>query len=383
MKNTANIVIIGGGIIGASIAFFLSKAGVKDIIIIEKEELLGAASTGLCAGGIRQQFGTEINTRLCMESVKIFENFKEIAGENIEFIQAGYLFILSKGETFNHFKNNVAMQKSLGLDVHILSPSEIKEKIPFAETADLLGGTFCQSDGFADPNEVTQAFAAAARKNGVSIYNKTEAREIKLSGENKIKSVVTNQGEIETPVIVNAAGAWSNLIAKMVNIDLPVLPYRRQLFITEPFKEIPEVIPMIVDFDNGLYIRKESGGVLMGKADLNDPPGINLHVDWDFMTTVVELALNRIPVLEKSNIMRGWAGLYEITPDHHAILGKTPQVEGFILANGFSGHGFMQAPAVGKIIQQIITGEKTDIDVSELRYERFKEGKLINEAQVF
>lgn len=382
MKNKANVVIIGGGVIGASIAFFLSKAGVKDIVVIEKEELLGSASTGLCAGGIRQQFGTEINTKLCMESVKIFENFEEIVGEPIEFIQAGYLFIAAKEDTMNHFRKNAAMHKSLGLDVHILSPGQIKEKVPFVNTEDLAGGTFCQSDGFADPNEITQAFASAARKNGVEFYNKVEALGIKLNG-NKISAVVTNQGEIETPLVINAAGAWAQEIAKMVNVELPVLPYRRQIFITEPFKEIPDVIPMIVDFDCGVYMRKESGGVLMGKADPNEVPGINLHVDWDFMTTIVEHALNRIPVLEKANIMRGWAGLYEITPDHHAILGKVPQVEGFILANGFSGHGFMQAPAVGKIISEIILDKKTTIDVSELRYERFKEDKMIHEGQVF
>lgn len=382
MKNKANIVIVGGGVIGASVAFFLSKAGVKDIVVIEKEELLGSASTGLCAGGIRQQFGTEINTKLCMESVKIFENFKDIVGEPIEFIQAGYIFIAVKEDTMNNFHKNVEMQKSLGLDVHILSPAEIKEKVPFVNIEDLAGGTFCQKDGFADPNEVTQAFASAARSNGVEFYNKVEAAGIKLSG-NKINAVITNHGEIQTPIVVNAAGAWAQEIAKMINIDLPVLPYRRQIFITEPFKEIPDIIPMVVDFDSGVYMRKESGGVLMGKADPNEVPGINLHVDWDFMTNIVEHALHRIPVLEKATIMRGWAGLYEITPDHHAILGKVPQVEGFILANGFSGHGFMQAPAVGKIISEIILNQKPSIDVSELRYTRFKEGKLIHEGQVF
>lgn len=382
IKNKANAVIIGGGVIGASIAFFLSKAGMNDIVVIEKEELLGSASTGLCAGGIRQQFGTEINTRICMESVKIFENFDKIVGEKIEFAQAGYLFIASKEETFKNFQKNALMHKSLGLDVKVLSPAQIKEKVPFVNTDDLLGGTFCQSDGFADPNEVTQAFATAARKNGVVFCNKIEAKEIKLDG-NKIKSVVTNDGEIETPVIVNAAGAWAQEIAKMAAIDLPVLPYRRQIFITEPFKEIPDVIPMIVDFDSGVYMRKESGGVLMGKADPNDPPGINFHVDEDFKIHVVELALHRIPVLEKANLMRGWAGLYEITPDHHAILGKVPEVEGFILANGFSGHGFMQAPAVGKLVSEVILGQKPSIDISELSYTRFKEGKLIHEGQIF
>lgn len=382
MKNKADIVIIGGGVIGAAVAFFLSKLGVKDIVIIEKEELLGAASTGLCAGGIRQQFGTKINTRICMESVKIFENFENIVGEKIEFTQAGYLFLAAKDETFKNFKTNAEMQKSLGLPVDILTPAQIKEKVPFVNADDLTGGTFCQKDGFADPNEVTQAFANAARRNGAVIYNKTEALGIKLNG-NKIAAVVTNRGEIQTPVLVNAAGAWAQGIAKMAGVDLPVLPYRRQIFITKPFKELPEVIPMIVDFDAGVYMRKESGGVLMGKADPNEAPGINLHVDWDFMTTVVELALHRIPVLEKADMMRGWAGLYEITPDHHAVLGKTPEVEGLILANGFSGHGFMQAPAVGKIIAELIVNGKPGIDISELALTRFKEGRLIHEAQVF
>jgi sarcosine oxidase subunit beta len=381
MKNKAQVVIIGGGCIGTSIAFFLAQAGIKDIILLEKEKFLASSSTGLCAGGIRQQFGTPVNIQICRASVEIFENFETIVGIPINFMQYGYLFLCQTKQEMELYRKLIKLQNSLQVPTREITPQEIKELYPWLNLERVVGGSFCPTDGLADPHEVTQAFACRAKELGVELCTETEATAIKVEA-GKITGVETPAGFIHTPIVVNAAGPYARQVAAMAGIELPVDPVRRHLFITEPFKAIPDDIPMIIEVESGFYFRKESGGVLMGMANPKEAVGFNFSVDWDYMTAIVEKALNLAPVLQNANIMRGWAGLYEVSPDHHAILGKVPGLKGFYLANGFSGHGFMQSPAVGKLISAVITGQEPFIDISCLSYERFAQGKLIEETQV-
>jgi len=380
MIDKANVVVIGGGIIGTSIAYHLAKMGVNEVVIVERD-LLASGSTALSAGGIRQQFSTEANIRIMLESVKVFERFPEEFDTDIDFRQWGYLFLATTEEDWEAFRESASLQRDLGVPVRLLSPEEIKGIAPYLYLDDVIGGTFCPTDGYADPYSIAMGFAKKARELGVRIYEETEVVDVKVKG-GRVKGVVTTKGEISVSVVVNAAGAWAAQIGRMVGVELPILPYRRQIFVTAPFAELPERIPMIIDFAPSFYFRREGPGILMGMTDKDEPPSFNTNVDWDFLTKVVEKAVHRAPVLEKARFMKGWGGLYAITPDDNPIIGPIPGVEGFICAAGFSGHGVMQSPAVGRLIAELITGRETFVDLSPFRFERFAEGKLTKEARV-
>jgi sarcosine oxidase subunit beta len=243
---------------------------------------------------------------------------------------------------------------------------------------DILGGTFCPWDGYAGPNEVLSGFVSGAKKAGVRIYEGTEVLGISLS-KGKVNGVKTKREEISTPIVVNAGGPFASAIGEMAGVKIPVKPLRRQIFITAPFHLTNQAIPLTIDFHKGWYFRQEVDGLLLS-GPLDSEPSFNLGIDYEAMAETSENAIYRVPALERAHIARGWAGLYEISPDHHAILGKVPEVEGFILANGFSGHGFQHSPAVGKVIAELIVeGKPTTIDISPLSIERFEKGELIIE----
>ena len=369
--------IIGGGIVGLSIAYYLALKRAGRIILIEKGQL-GEGSTSRCVGGIRTQFSTEINIRFSLESLKTFDQFEEEFGVAPEFKRVGYLFLATtEGET-EIFKQNIGLQKKFNIPVELLSPVQIAARWPYLRTDDILGGTFCSWDGYAGPHEVLSGFANGAKRRGVKIYEGAEVTGIS-SSKGKIRAVKAKDKEIFTPMVVNAGGPYAALIGEMVEIKIPVKPLRRQIFITAPFHLTDFSIPLTIDFHRGSYFRQEGDGLLLsGPLDLE--PGFNLNIDYEAMGEASENAMHRVPVLEKAHIARGWAGLYEISPDHHAILGKVPEVEGFILANGFSGHGFQHSPAVGKVIAELIVdGEATTIDISPLSIERFERGESICE----
>jgi sarcosine oxidase subunit beta len=381
MIDKAYVVIIGGGVIGTSIAYHLAKKGCRDVVLIERD-LLASGSTSRSAGGIRQQFSTEANIRISMESVKAFERFSEEMEAEIDFRQFGYLFLATDDEDWEDFKANVALQRSLGLKVELLSPTEIEKLAPYLYLEDVIGGTFCETDGYADPYSVTMGYAKQARRMGVEIYLKTEALDIKVR-EGRVEGVVTSEGEIATLVVVNAAGPWAAEVGRMAGVEIPVQPYRRQIFVTAPFGELPERIPMIIDFAPSFYFRREGAGILMGMTDKEEPPSFNINTDWEFLVKVVEQASYRSPILEKASIMRGWGGLYAVTPDDNPIIGKDiGGVRGFYCAVGFSGHGFMQSPAVGRIIAELILNGKTTFDISQFRFERFEAEELVREKRV-
>ena len=377
MEKTADVVIIGGGVIGVSIAYHLAMKRVGRIILLEKGQL-GEGSTSRCVGGIRTQFSTEINILFSLESIKTFERFEEEFGINPEFKRIGYLFLATTELEMGVFKENIKLQRKLGIPVELLNPDEIKARWPYLRVDDILGGTFCPWDGYAGPNEVLSGFVSGAKKAGVGIYEGTEVLGILLS-KGKVNGVKTKREEISTPIVVNAGGPFASVIGEMAGVKIPVKPLRRQIFITAPFHLTNQTIPLTIDFHRGWYFRREVDGLLLS-GPLDNEPSFNLGIDYEAMAETSENAIYRVPALERAHIARGWAGLYEISPDHHAILGKVPEVEGFILANGFSGHGFQHSPAVGKVIAELIVeGKPTTIDISPLSIERFEKGELIIE----
>jgi sarcosine oxidase subunit beta len=381
MHGTADVVVIGGGVIGTSIAYHLARMGADNIVLLEKEPILGMGSTGKCAGGIRQQFSTAINVQLAMESVRFFERFHQELGVDPDFRQYGYLFLASTEADARDFRDNVSLQRQLGLEVDILSPQEAKRLVPPLNVDDVILATYCSTDGYADPHSVLQGFAKGARRLGIEIQTGMEVTSIEVSA-GRIRSVVTSAGTISTPTVVDAAGPWIAEVARMVGIELPVRPYRRQIFVTEPFAAIPERVPMVIDFAPSFYFRREGPGVLMGMTDAEEPSSFNTHVSWEFLAKVVEQALHRAPVLAQAGIMEGWGGLYAITPDDNPILGIVPEVEGFICAGGFSGHGFMLAPATGRAIAELILTGRSAQDISPLSIHRLREGRQFREERV-
>lgn len=377
MEKTAEVVIIGGGVIGVSIAYHLAKKKAGRVVLLEKGQL-GEGSTSRCVGGIRTQFSTEINIRFSLESLKTFERFEEEFGVNPEFKKIGYLFLATTDSEMEVFEENVRLQKKFNIPVELLNPDLIRERWPYLRVDDVVGGTFCPWDGYAGPSEVLSGFANGAKRAGVKIYEEAEVIGISL-GKGKIKSVRVGEEVISTSTVVNAGGPYAASIAEMVGTKIPVKPLRRQIFITAPFQLTDQTIPLTIDFSRGWYFRQEVDGLLIS-GPLDPEPSFNLNIDYEAMAEASENAMYRVPILEKACIVRGWAGLYEISPDCHAILGKIPEVDGFILANGFSGHGFQHSPAVGQVIAELILDGKADtIDISSLSVERFKKGDLILE----
>ena len=378
MKKTADIAIIGGGIIGVSIAYYLGKMGAKNVLLFEKD-LIGMGSTGLCAGGIRRQWSTEVNMHFALKAFGIFQNFEQEFEVSPEFHQIGYLFLARDEEELEIFKKNIALQNRFGVPSKLLTREEVEKEWPFLNIEDVLGGAFCHTDGYAGPSEVTNAIAKGARGYGVKIFEKTEVIKIEVAGS-RIVSVTTREGRVETHTVVNAAGPYAANVGRLAGVEIPVNPIRRQLFVTDPFHEIPPSVPLTIDHNQNFYFRREGDCVLLSGPQ-DEKPSFNLSTDFDAMVVTAEKATYRVPVFEKTNIARGWAGLYEISPDNHAILGKVPEVDGLILAVGFSGHGFQHGPAAGMAIAELICNGKSEtIDITPLALTRFKEGKTVKES---
>jgi sarcosine oxidase subunit beta len=379
-KSTADVAIIGGGIMGASTAYHLAHRGYNSVVILEKD-LLAQASTGLSAGGIRQQFSHPANIRLSQEAVRVFERFEEEFGVDMEFRQVGYLFLAQSEEVWQEFLTNVEVQRQYNVPVEVLSPEEINHRWPYLNVDDLRGGTFCGQDGYADPYMAAMGFAKAARRLGVRIEEQTRVTGIRIE-DGEVQGVQTTRGPISAPVVVDVAGPWGGEVARMAGFDLPVEPYRRQVFMTQAFDAIPKPVPMILDIEPAFYFRGEGPGVLMGMSDPDEPSSFNLHVDYAFMERVIEAAIHRAPMLEDCEILRGWGGLYAITPDDNPIIGPLPGANGLFCAIGFSGHGFQQAPTVGRILSELILDGQTDFDLSPFAHDRFDKVRGKGETRV-
>ena len=381
MRSTADAVVIGGGIIGASIAFYLARANYGQVILLEKEQFLGSWSTSKAAGGIRAQFATKVNVQMSMLSEKLFCQFKDDTGSDALFDQVGYMFMLTRDEDVVSFTRAVEMQRSLGLDVKLINADEVAELAPHVRTDDIKLATFCKDDGLADPHEFLSGYEHAARRLGAEIALETEVTAIMTAGD-KITGVKTNQGDIACPTIINATGAFARLIGEMVGAKVPVEPYRRQCVTTGPLDFVEPHFPMIVDVASGLYSHKESKGLLLGWADPSQEPSFDVSVDPEYTDGILERALDRMPRLETAEVANVWAGLYETTPDHRGIVGWEPSVEGLFHAVGFSGHGMMHAPAVGLITSEILAGQEPSVDITDLAPDRFTRGEVVEETNV-
>jgi sarcosine oxidase subunit beta len=373
MRNTASVVIIGAGVIGNSIAFHLAKQGCRDVIVIDKSRI-GSGSTGKCTGGIRLQFSEEANVRLSMESLRFFEHFEEETQYPADFRQHGYLMLATTEEELNTFRRNVEFQQKLGVPVEMLSPEEVTQLVPRIDITDVLGATFCRRDGYADPYSVVTGFAAAARGLGVKIYEDTEVISINLR-DGKINGLTTTEGEISAPVIINAAGAEAATIGKMVNVDIPVHPTRRHIFITNPVfnrsSSMSELqwlhLPLVIDFHNGFWFRREGPSLIFGMRNQAEQQGFYTTIDWDFFTdALVPAACHRLPILLDMAVMRAQVGLHPDTPDDMAIMGEVPDIEGLYLACGFNGHGFMHSPAIGRLMSELVLGQISSLPYAEL-----------------
>lgn len=381
MNKTADVVIIGGGISGCSIAYFLLKKGVKKVTIIERE-YIASGSTGRCGAGIRQQWGTEMNCKASKLSCEFFENAnEELQYEgDIEFEQGGYLIMASTEKEKLQFEKNVKLQNSLGINTRMLAVDEIHDIVPFINTEGLTCATFHEKDGHLNPFHTNQAFANAAKRLGADINLFTEVEDI-LVENGKIKGVKTTKGDIETPIVVNAAGGYAQKVGEMVGIDLPVYSERHEILVTEPVERLFH--PMLMSFSLNFYCQQvPHGGIIMGRSGENEPRDLSNSSGWHFLEEMTKTITRIAPPLRDVRFLRQWAGQYCISPDRQPIYGPVYDLEGFYLAVGFSGHGFMFAPATGILLAECILGEEQTLPIDILNLDRFKKGGLIFEPSV-
>lgn len=376
MRETADIVIIGAGIVGCSIAYHLARLGQARVVVLEKD-LVCSGSTGKSAGGIRQQFATELNIRLSIESLKMFHRMQDELGVDPGFRQTGYLFMASTPAELDLFRKNAAIQQAYGIPAQIIPTDEIRRLVPFVELDDIVGGAYCPTDGYAAAYEVTMGYAAAARRLGVRIQERRSVTKVLRNGH-RVLGVETPQGPMHAPVVVNAAGASAGLVGEMAGVQIPVKPYRRQLFTTRPHPAFSAEPPLTIDYHRHWYFRGELGGCLFS-GPKDEESTFNTSVDWEHVALSVATAVSRVPLLAEAEIHRGWAGLYEISPDNNAILGAVPELGGFYVASGHSGHGFMHGPITGRLMAELILTGETSIDIRPLHIERFRAGKTVLE----
>lgn len=385
MAKTADVVIIGAGIVGSSIAFHLTQAGCRNVLVIERETRQGLGSTGKSMGGVRAQFATDANIRMSLYSIPFFARFEEATGHPSGYKPHGYLFMATNEWHMNYLRKNTARQKVLGLkNVQLLAPDDIRNILPLLRSDDIIGGSLCPTDGFVDPESVMTGFMARAVDRGAELWRGVQLTGV-YSDHATVSGVRTSQGGVSAPVVVNAAGPWAAGVARMAGVDLPVQPLRRMLVPTEPFPGLPERLPMMIDMSTGWHFRQEGLGLLMAWAHPDQEPGFRTDFDPAYIEKSLTHAAARVPAFAnlQVNPRRCWAGLYEMSPDHHAILGPAPELRGFYFANGFSGHGVMHSPATGRILADLILhGETPLLDAKELNVQRFSEDRAIEETAI-
>lgn len=379
--SSVEFVIIGGGVMGASTAYHLVQAGAGDVLLLERTAHFEDSATNRCAGGVRYQFSTEVNIRLSQESLPMLERFPEEVGADPQYDPCGYLFVLTDPGDLERFRQNVELQRELGVETEWLEPADIRSLVPMMEVEDALAGTIHAKDGLADPNSVLMGYLGRARALGARIATEIEVTGLVVDG-GRIREVITNRGRIGADYVVNAAGPWAGQVAAMAGIDLPVEPLRRQMITTTPLPELPSNFPFVIDFTQSLYFHREGEGLLTGMSNPEEEPGFDQSVDEEWELTAMTAAMERMPMLRNAGRLSGWAGLYEVTPDAHPIFGET-EVERFYTVAGFSGHGFMHGPIAGKLTAEILLeGEARTVDVSMLDSARFRENRLIQEHNV-
>ncbi len=385
MVETADVVIIGSGIVGSSVAYHLAQAGCTNVLVVEREAHQGKGSTGKSMGGVRAQFSTPVNIQMSRYSIDFFSRFDEVVGHPADYRAHGYLFCATSESHLAYLRANHERQVAAGVNnVEWVSPEEIQAIVPQLRTDDILGGTFCPTDGFVDPHSVMMGFMKNARERGARLWLDTQVTGIAVEND-QIAGVDTSRGRVATRVVVNAAGAWAAGVAQMAGAELPVEPLRRQLVPTEPFDQLPKRFPMVIDMSTGFHFRREGKGILLAWNDPAETVGFKTEFDATFVEKILTRAAARVPVLAEAGVnpRRAWAGLYEMTPDHHAIIGPAPNVKGLYFVNGFSGHGVMHSPASGRIAAELILQGHSDlIDAGQLSVERFAQGKLLEETAI-
>ncbi len=369
LPSRASVVIIGGGVMGLSTAYHLAHAGVTDVVVLEKSEF-GSGSTCKAAGGVRAQFSDAVNIELGLRSLRTFETFKETFGQEIDLHQVGYLFLLEKPEHVEAFERNVALQNDIGVPSRMIEVGEAKALSPLISTDGLLAAAYSPTDGHCTPEGVVSGYAGAARRAGARLVRNCEVTAIR-SGDGTLTEVVTQMGAIATDTVICTAGAWSGNVGAMAGVDLPVQPLRRQILTTEPVPGLDPRTPFTIDFATSFYFHCEGRGLLLGMSDPHETPGFKLTESDEWLDGLGEAIARRAPAISEVGLGAGWAGLYEMTPDHNGLVGEAEEVSRFLYATGFSGHGFLMGPAIGEVMRDLYLGQTPVVDVSSLTASRF------------
>jgi sarcosine oxidase subunit beta len=380
LPRTASVVVIGGGVVGCSIAYHLARRGQRDVVVLERDAV-GSGTTSKAAGGIRAQFPTETEIRFSLEALRVFEQFRDEFGVDIGFMRIGYLFLVSSDDDLRGFQNRMELQRSLGVDVRQLSPPDAQKLVPALHVDDLIAAVWGPGDGLAGPAEVTNGFARRARELGARIAEGVHVTGIDVD-RGRVRGVRSTDGDIGAPVVVNAAGPFAARVGRLAGIDVPVYPRRRHIFFTEPFPQIPGPVPLTTDRGSGFYFRKEMEQVLLSAGDVQDVgEDLSASMDGAMVEEAVQKAVHRVPVLEQARIAGGWAGLRPLTRDDHAIVGWAPGVEGLFLAVGFGGHGFQHSPATGRYVAEWLLDGAPSTDLSLFDPGRFARGGAVDPDQ--
>jgi sarcosine oxidase subunit beta len=381
LPSSAQVVVIGGGVMGASAAYHLAARG-ANVVLLESQPFFGQGATGKCAGGIRYQFSTAINVRLSQLSLPLLDRFEEEIGQPIDRRYDGYMLLATTEENVAEFRRNVALQHSLGVPTEWLTGDEVRRRVPQLRADDVLAATFHAGDGLADPHGVVAGYINAGRRLGVRAYTDAPVTGIEVAG-GRVAAVQTPLGRVACEVIVNAAGPWAGVVSEMAGVSVPITPVRRQMLTTSLLPALAPDFPFVIDFARSLYFHREGGGLLTGMSNPHQAPGFDESVDEAWELVHMEAAIDRLPLLAEAGRQAHWAGLYEVTPDAHPIIGRVPGLEGFVIVTGFSGHGFMHGPIAGLLVSEIILdGRAHTLDIAELGYERFAAGRLIREYNV-
>src|SRR6476660_7794255 len=376
----ASVVIVGGGVVGTSAAFHLAEAGIDDVMLLEQAEL-GSGSTVRAAGGFRAQFSDELNIATALRSIAAFEAFGDRPGWDIGLHQDGYLFLLTTEDEVEVFRRNVELQRANGVPTEWLTAEQARERSPIIEVDGVLAATYCPLDGHASPESVVQGYAFRARQLGARIRTGAKVTGIRTEA-GRVTGVVTDAGVVSTDTVVCTAGAWSREVAAMAGVDLPVTPVLRPVWFTEPVPDLPPGLPMTVDFTTGFYFHPEGPGLLFGMADPDQPPGFGQRMRDDWLERVGGVMERRAPAMLEMGVAGGWTGFYEVSPDHNALIGRAEEIEGFVYGTGFSGHGFLQSPAVGEILRDLVLGNAPFVDVTPLAASRFGRAEIRRERAI-
>jgi sarcosine oxidase, subunit beta len=371
LPSYAEVVVVGGGVMGASVAYHLALGGQRNVLLLERGDLFGQGATGKCAGGIRFQFGSEINVRLSLLSIPMLERFEAELDQPIGLHQCGYLFMLTRDDDVHAFRQNVAMQRRLGVATQWLEADEVRSRLPLLHLDDVLGGTFHARDGLCDPSSVVNGYIGAARRLGAKCLTTIEVTAMDVH-DDRVVRVVTRSGVVETDAVVNAAGPFAGDVGRMLGVDVPIVPLRRQMLVTTPLPQVPPDFPFVIDFATGLYFHREGPGILTGMANPHEQVGRDESVDLAWEQVHLEAAVRRFPLLGQAGLAHHWAGLYEVSPDAHPLIGRLEPLDNAYVVAGFSGHGFMHGPIAGKLLAEImLDGHASSLDISTLNPNRF------------